>query len=292
MNKASLIYNAKATLGEGPFWDLKSGSLYWVDIEACRLHIHGAEQNSNQFWQFDEMIGAAVPMENDKILLALEKGLAVFDPKTKDLEKLGVLENSDHNLRFNDGKCDLNGHFWIGTMHKELASNYGSLYKVNNALEVSLEIPGTTISNGMAWSSDNKQFYYIDTSMYEVWVYDFDKFSSTITNKRVCFSIPKNYGGADGMCIDREGFLWIAHWGDHCVRRWDPSSGKEAEKITVNAPHVTSCCFGGPELDTLYITTARSGLNSNMLNKYPESGGLFSYKTNVKGFAPKIFKRD
>ncbi|WP_276389013.1 SMP-30/gluconolactonase/LRE family protein [Eudoraea chungangensis] len=291
MYKANLVYNAQATLGEGPIWDVKQNSLYWVDIEACRLHQHQPKLNSNIFWQFEEMLGAALLTDDNSILLALEKGLALFDPKSRALHKLGVLENDDALLRFNDGKCDKDGNLWLGTMHKELAANYGSLFKISPSLEVSKELSETTISNGMAWSIENKEYYYIDTHNYEVWRFDYNPDDASIQNKAVCLTIPRDFGGPDGMCIDTEGCLWIAHWGDNCIRRWNPKSGKEIDKINVDAPHVTSCCFGGADLKTLYITTARSGLTENQLKEHPHSGGLFSCQVSVKGTAPNYFKK-
>ena len=290
MQKANLVYDAKATLGEGPFWDHESEQLFWVDIEAGILHGHDLNTAKNSEWGFDEMIGAVIPVSAGKLLLAMETGITTFNYKTNELKRLHILENSDQNLRFNDGKCDPIGNLWIGTMHKNLKPGYGNLFKIDNELRVTLQIKNTSISNGITWSPDKTKFYYIDTAVYEVWEYDFDVLDGKISNRRTLFKIPKSYGGADGMTIDREGMLWIAHWGDSCVRRWNPKTGEVVGKIAVDAPHVTSCCFGGKDLKTLYITTARSGLSENSLKLYPQSGGLFSYKAKVGGFKVNCFK--
>ena len=290
MQKANLVYDAKATLGEGPFWDHESEQLFWVDIEAGILHGHNLNTAKNSEWGFDEMIGAVIPVSAGKLLLAMETGITTFNYQTNELKRLHILENSDQNLRFNDGKCDPIGNLWIGTMHKNLKPGYGNLFKIDNELRVTLQIKNTSISNGITWSPDKTKFYYIDTAVYEVWEYDFDVLDGKISNRRTLFKIPKSYGGADGMTIDREGMLWIAHWGDSCVRRWNPKTGEVVGKIAVDAPHVTSCCFGGKDLKTLYITTARSGLSENSLKLYPQSGGLFSYKAKVGGFKVNCFK--
>ena len=290
MQKANLVYDAKATLGEGPFWDHESEQLFWVDIEAGIVHGHHLKTNKNSEWCFDEMIGAVIPISAGKLLLAMESGITSFNYQTNELKRLHILENSDQNLRFNDGKCDSSGNFWIGTMHKNLKPGYGNLFKLDKDLKATLQIKNTSISNGMSWSPDNTKFYYIDTAVYEVWEYDFDISAGEISNRRTLFKIPKSYGGADGMTIDQEGMLWIAHWGGGCVRRWNPKTAKVEEKIVVDAPHVTSCCFGGKEMKTLYITTAQSGMSEESLRLYPQSGGLFSYKTKIGGFKVNSFK--
>jgi sugar lactone lactonase YvrE len=289
-HKASLLCDHKSILGEGPVWDQNKGLLFWVDIEGCKLHGHNPSSKENYTWNFEEMIGAAVPMEDGDMLLGMESGLASFNFATQKTTLLGVLENENPKMRMNDGKVDPLGNFWIGTMHKEFKPNSGNLFRIDKGYKTTLQIPKTTISNGMGWSPDHKWFYFIDTAEYVVCRYAYDVETGDISDKKVLFEIPKSYGGADGMCIDAEGMLWIAHWGGFCVRRWDPTSAEVIEIVEVNAPHVTSCCFGGKNLNTLYITTARSGLTQKQLKNSPLSGGLFTHKSKVKGIALAYFK--
>lgn len=270
-------------MGEGPVWDWQGQLLYWVDIEACELHEFNPSTTKNRQWHFDGMLGAVVPMESGELYLALEAGLATFNLKTEKLMPHAVLENDDPKIRFNDGKVGPNGNFWIGTMHKTFLSGSGNLYRVSKDLTTSAVISNTTISNGMAWTSDKKKFYYIDSPSFEVKVFDYDTNAGTISNGKSLFKIPVEYGSPDGMSIDSEDMLWIAHWGGHCVRRWNPDTGEVMEIINVPALHVTSCCFGGKDLKTMYITTARSGLSTRQLQEYPLSGGLFMYNGRVKG---------
>ncbi len=287
--KAKLLYDANAILGEGPIWDWKKQRLFWVDIEGCQLYQHDPSSGKNKSWSFNEMIGATLSIKNGNLLLAMEKGLASFDLETERLTKLEILENSDSKIRFNDGKVGPNGNFWIGTMHKDFEPQTGNLYRVTKDLKTSIAVEKTTISNGMAWSSDRKSFFYIDSPTFSVQVFDFDAEKGTISNGRILLKIPEEYGSPDGMCIDSEDMLWIAHWDGHCVRRWNPETGQVLEKIEVAAPQVTSCCFGGKELKTMYITTARSGMTDEQLQKYPQSGGLFVHKTSVQGTPIRYF---
>ena len=284
MNKnANLLFDTKSHLGEGPVWDWQKQQLYWVDIEGCKLHRHDVNSLENKTWVFDEMLGAAIPKQNGGLLLALEKGLASFNLENEQLTKLDVLENSNPNLRFNDGKIGPDGAFWVGTMDKICAADAGSFYRVGPNLRSEVVLPKTTISNGMAWTSDKKTFYYVDSPTFEIRAFDFNLNDGAISNGRTAIKVPEAYGTPDGMCIDAEEMLWVAHWGCKCVRRWNPQTGKEIAKIDVPAPHVTSCCFGGKDLKTMYITTARSGLSDVQLKEFPLSGGLFTYESNVEG---------
>ncbi len=281
--KAELLIDTKYILGEGPVWDYKKQLLFWVDIEGYKLHQYDPSTEENNYWSFGEMIGAAVPKENGELLLAMEKGLASFNLGTETLTKHGVLPNSNPSIRFNDGKVGPDGAFWVGTMDKGCAPKAGNFFRVAHDLASSLQIANTSVSNGLAWTSDKGTFYYIDSPTFEVRAFDFDLDDGSISNGRRAFHVPEEYGSPDGMSIDEEDMLWVAHWGGNCVRRWNPKTGKVLEKIEVPAPHVTSCCFGGKDLKTLYITTARSGLGESQLEEYPFSGGLFVHQTKIKG---------
>jgi len=287
--QAELVNDARSVLGEGPVWEAKTGFLYWVDIEGCRLHRHHPESDTNKSWDFDGMISAIIPEVGGSLLVAHEKGMMRFYPESGKQVSLPLLVNSDPRLRFNDGKCDPLGSIFIGTMDKELVPHAGQLYRISAQARVQILIPGTSVSNGMAWTSDRRYFYYIDSPTFEVWRFDYDADTGDIAIKTVAFRIPKKYGSADGMTIDAEGMLWIAHWGGHAVRRWDPDTGTVLATVHVDAPHVTCCCFGGRKMDTLYITTARSGLDPETLDAYPASGGLFKCQPGKTGFAPNYF---
>lgn len=283
MRKAKLLLDTQSTLGEGPVWDWQKQLLFWVDIEGKKLYRYNPFNNKNTEWSFNEMIGAALPKKNGHLLLALESGLASFDIEASKVTKHHVLENSNTAIRFNDGKVGPDDSLWVGTMDKNCAPQAGNFYRVEPGLNSTLQISNTSVSNGMAWSSDKKTFYYIDSPTFEVQAFDFDLQNGSISNGKTIIKVPEAYGSPDGMCIDSEGMLWVAHWGGHCVRQWNPQTGEVLQKVKVDAPHVTSCCFGGKNLDTLYITTARSGLTKSQLEEFPKSGGLFVFDAYVVG---------
>ncbi|MGB7392833.1 MAG: SMP-30/gluconolactonase/LRE family protein, partial [Pricia sp.] len=204
IHSSELLLDTRSMLGEGPVWDVRKQVLFWVDIEGGVLHCLDPSTGKQKQWSVGEMVGAAIPTEQGHMLLALETGLATFHFDTETLDKHGVLRDFDPKMRYNDGKVGPNGDFWIGSMHKETEPEAGSLYRVDRHFQVEEKIGKTSISNGMAWTSDNKSFYYSDTATYEVWRFDYDISTGEISGCEVAFTIPEGYGGADGMCIDAE----------------------------------------------------------------------------------------
>ena len=166
----------------------------------------------------------------------------------------------------------------------------GSLYCLDTDLTVRKVLDKVTVSNGLAWSPDNTKMYYIDTATRKVVSFDYDLSSGNIKNKREVISIPEDTGKPDGMTIDEDGMLWIAHWGGYRVSRWNPKTGQLLQKVSVPAAQTSSCVFGGQNRSELFITTARTGLDQEELKKYPYSGGLFRVKTGVRGCPTYKFK--
>lgn len=288
--EAELVVDAKSTLGEGPVWHQEIQKLFWVDIEGKKINCLDPTAGKVETHLFGKMPGALVPIDEQKLLVAFEDGIVVYNWKTQQLSYKNDLGKDTPRIRANDGKCDPNGNFWIGTMHLDLEPKTGTLYSLGEQFNIKVQIEGRTISNGLAWSSDNQTMYYIDTFENCVYAYDFDVKTSEINEKRTIISIDPELGGLDGMCIDHDNKLWIAHWGGHCIRQWDPKFGEILNEIEIPAPHVTSCTFGGPDLNELYITTARSGLSETQLENFPLSGGLFKVKPNTKGLPTSFFK--
>jgi len=220
-------------------------------------------------------VSAVALCTNGYFLAALKGGLAFINRATG---KVKILYHPEVHLpqnRFNDGKCDPAGRFWIGTMAVAETRAAGSLYMVDRDLSHSVKIEGVTISNGMVWSSDHKTFYYIDTPTYEVVAYDYDIETGNITNRQVVVSIPEKEGYPDGMTIDNENMLWIAHWDGWQVARWNPFTGEKLLSIPLPTARITSCAFGGDDLQDLYITSASIGLTEKQLEEQPLAGSLF-----------------
>ncbi len=280
----------KAILGEGAIWHPKEKVLYWIDITGCKLHRYDPKTGENTTTDTKSMIGTVVPSDGEfPVVIATETGIHGVTKNGELIRLAPYPTNEPEGNRFNDGKCDPAGRFWVGTMSKKETSGAGNLYCFDGN-ELKLKIPGVSISNGIVWTADAKTMYYIDTPEKAVFAYDFDKENGNISNKKVAFKIPEEYGYPDGMTIDEEGMLWIAHWGGKAVIRWDPVTGKAIEKIEVPAPNVTSCAFVGDDLKTLFITTAGQGLTKEQVEQYPLSGSLFKIRLDVKGVWANSFK--
>ncbi|MEB3102964.1 SMP-30/gluconolactonase/LRE family protein [Ferviditalea candida] len=287
--KLELVIDAKATLGEGPCWDANANTLYWTDIVEQKVHMYHPLSDTSQFIQVGQYVSAVVPRQSGGLVLAMHRGFYFYDFRNKQLTPIADPEQDKPGNRFNDGKCDVKGRFWAGTMNLEEQPGLGAFYCLSPDKSVTKMLDSVSVSNGIAWSSNNKTMYYIDTPTRAVTAFDFDLDSGSLARPRQIICIPEGEGLPDGMTIDEEGMLWIAHWDGAKVSRWNPETGECLEEVPVPASKVTSCAFGGSRMDELYITTARKGLSEAELREQPHAGGLFCIKTSVKGTAGHSF---
>lgn len=275
--KPELLFDIKATLGEGPIWDSRTQTVYWIDILEKRIYCGG-----DVLTQLDDLIGCIAPRKSGGLILALRSGFSSLDLDSLKVTPLSPPDNEPSNNRFNDGKCDPRGRFLAGTMDMGETDPTGSLYSFDGTSIIKL-LGNVTISNGLAWSPDYRMLYYIDTPTREVTSFDYDLDSGMIANPRTVIRIPDGFGWPDGMTSDRRGNLWIAMWGGAQVTKWDPNTGQLLERTPIPAKNVSSCVFGGKDMNELYITSARKGLDEATLAQYPLTGGLFRLQTDVEG---------
>ncbi len=288
----SIAVNTQSTLGEGAIWDERRQCLFWVDIYKGILHRLDPATSKHDHFEIGGFLGSVVPSEGEELILLNNRSFVSFNWKTRSTRVIGEVEQDIDENRFNDGKCDPAGRFWAGTMPQPEDKASGGLYCLYPDLKIEKKLENISVSNGLVWSGDKKTFYYIDTPTKEVWGFNYDDATGNITNKRVAASIPESEGFPDGMSIDSEGKLWIAHWGGYQVARWDPITGKKLFSIKMPVSQVTSCAFGGENLDQLYITCARKGLSEEALKKEPLAGSLFVYDTKgeFKGVPANRFR--
>jgi sugar lactone lactonase YvrE len=284
------ICNHKSMLGEGPVWDAANHTILWVDIMGCAIHELNMKSNALRSISTPSMIGSFALCTDGNILAAMQDGFSFINRITGAVSPLSDPEAALNGNRFNDGKTDPAGRFWAGSMSLSGEKGTGNLYMVDQQLNVKKQIENVSISNGLCWSLDQRFFYYIDTPTMEVVCYDYDNQTGEITNKTTVITIPAKEGYPDGMTIDSEGMLWIAHWEGWQVARWDPSTGNKIDSIHLPVSLVTSICFGGENMDDMFITSARVGLTDEQLAEEPLAGSSFIIsKTGFKGFTFPAF---
>jgi len=283
MAEVELVLDAHAVLGEGAAWSVERQRLYWVDIFGRMVHVYNPVDGSDRAIPVGQAIGTLAPRQKGGLVLALKAGIYFMDETSGGLEQVCAPESHLPNNRFNDGKCDPAGRFWAGTMSDKSESGAGALYRLDADLSVHKMVDHITTSNGMIWSLDARTMYYIDTPTRTVWAFDYDNATGALSRRRAAITIPKEEGGPDGMTIDAEGMLWVAMWEGWQVNRYNPLTGQKLASIPVPVARVTSMAFSGPDLDTLYITTAQMKDPDAERERQPHAGGLFKIKPGVRG---------
>jgi sugar lactone lactonase YvrE len=285
--KAEKVSDLKAKLGEGSIWDQRKQVLYWVDIEDGLLFEYNPVLNTTISHKAGKKIGTVVPETDNSVILALEDGIYRMFLQNDSLEFISRPSSLLVNQRFNDGKCDPAGRLWVGTMGPYKT---GFLYCLNNEGEIKEVLDSITISNGITWSPDSSKMYYVDTRNSKLRQFTFNVNDGSIKDEKVIIEVPDSLGSPDGMTIDSDGKLWIAHWGGYCVYQVDPSTGEILQKIEVPARNITSCAFGGRNLDVLYITTASIGMSGEESKSLPDAGKLFMVRPGAKGIPANYCK--
>lgn len=280
--KANCAFDGKAILAEGPVWDADLGKLWWVDIERYLINRWDPTTGKNESWSVGCHVGFAIPTTSGDVIAGTRSGILRLNVDTGVVTPVVDPESDITTTRFNDGKCDPRGRLFGGTISDTRAPE-ASLYRFDEQITPHKVVEQVVNSNGLAWSMDEKTFYYIDTATRKIDAFDYDVETAALSNRRKAFDLPHDMGKPDGMTIDNEGMLWVAQWSGGGVSRWNPNSGELLAKVELPCSNVTSCCFGGPDLDRLYITCARQGLSPEQAAEQPQAGGLFVADVGVSG---------
>lgn len=282
--EVEVFQRVPAKLGEGICWHPARGTVWWIDIVGQRYYESDVAGSPPRILQSAQMIGAVAPTVDGGLVAALGDGIYLVDPNTGRESRFATAPGHDATqFRFNDGKIDPRGRFWAGTLALDNRSGQSRLYRIDADKCVTTMHEGVSISNGLAWTADARKLYYIDSPTRTVQVFDFDLEHGTIGPPRVAITLGEADGWPDGCCMDAEDCLWIAHWGASKVTRWKPETATLLQTISLPVANVTSCAFGGEELDQLYITTA---IDDGRMALEPEGGFLFRVDPKVTG--PKL----
>ena len=288
-----IIYNENSILGECPTWDAKTQRLFWIDGLGKKVHIFDPASNNNISFEISQPIGSlSLSNKDGVIILALQNGIYEFNTNNGEIKPYLTLEDELPGNRFNDGKCDSQGRFWFGSMNTEANSGSsecaatGSVYCLS-AKKIIKVFSNVTISNGMGWDFGNRHFYYIDSSQKLVFTFDYDSISGQLKNRRIVVDLKsKKNELPDGMAVDSHGMLWVAIWGGFRVCRFNPQNGSCLDEIVFPVKNITSCAFGGKNLDELYVTS--SNIDAEGMEK-ELAGALFRVKTGIVGMQSHRF---
>ena len=280
------VADVRAILGEGPVWVEREAALYWVDIKGRKIFRLGKDGGRTE-WPTPFRVGSLAPRAGGGFIAGTDEGIAAVDLESGSFEIIANPEAHLPDNRFNDGKVDRRGRFWAGTMDDQEQQASGTLYLVEPGLEVRSVDGGYRVTNGPAFSPAGDVMYHNDSARQVTYAFDIDS-DGNAANRRVFLRFGESDGFPDGMTVDSEGCLWIALWDGWCVRRYS-AGGDWMETVRMPVARPTSCAFGGPDLDRLYITSASIGLDETALGMQPNAGGLFMMEPGVRGLKDVLF---
>ena len=270
---------AEATLGEGPLWDPVRERIYWFDIQNKSLFWWRPGNGEDGHWTLPVRASAAALRADGSLLLATEAGVGVLDVETGGFEIRAIADEPAEN-RSNDGGTDPSGRFWWGTMRDGAVADAGSIYRLDPDWTIRRMIQPITIPNALAFSPDGRTAYVAESDRALIWAYDIEPATGDLGGRRLFAEVAG--GSPDGAAVDAEGYLWNAHWGAWRVVRYAPD-GTIDRTIDMPVEQPSSCAFGGADLKTLFITSAREDLSDEALKGQPLAGSLFSIEVEVPG---------
>jgi sugar lactone lactonase YvrE len=268
-----------ATLGEGVLWHAQTKRVWFVDIKGHNVHSCAADGSDRRSWRAPQQVSAIVPVEGGGWVVSLEDGLYRFDETTGEFSLLRHVEADIPGNRFNDAYVDAAGRLWFGSMDNGEEKPSGSLYRFDGQ-SVQLADEGYIITNGPATSPDGRTLYHTDTLEKRTYAFDLAA-DGSLGNTRQ-FTTIEDGGHPDGMAVDAQGCVWIATFGGWRIDRFDPS-GRKVGEVRFPCSNITKLAFGGDDLRTVYVTTARKGLTEEDLARQPLAGGLFTFRADVPG---------
>ena len=281
------IWKSKSILGEGTLWVKEHNSIYFVDIKKKRIYVLNVKNKKKKIIKVDKLIGFISHLKKDLFFLGLQGELRIVNLITNEIIKSIPLEKKLPNNRINDGKTDTKGRLWFGTMDNlERSIKSGSLYCLDKNLKLHKVDKDYYITNGPAFL-DEYNFFHTDSKKKSIYKIKINK-NLKVIKKKIFIKFKSNEGSPDGMTLDKNKNLWVAHFNGASISVFNKKA-KLIHRIKFPAKNITNCTFGGKNYSELFVTSALKGMNKNDVRNYKYSGSLFSVKTNTKGFVQKKF---
>ena len=289
--EVEVVVESADILGEGVIWNPAEQALYWCDNLKPNIQRYLPASGEHRVWPMPEEVGCIVFRERGGICAAMKSGFAYID----DLDSASIRyivnpEPTLPNNRLNDGKCDRAGRFWCGSMHAGLSEPSASLYRLDPDGHCHTMDTGIIVSNGIAWSPDNRVMYFSDTRAEALYAYAFDLDSGAISNRQVLLDTSDKPYRIDGATVDSEGYYWCAEVHDWSIGKYAPD-GTRVERIRLPVRQPTMCTFGGEHFDVLYVVSATRFLEPGEAQRQPLAGSVFAiHGTGARGIPEPYFK--
>lgn len=282
MSKVEIAVREPCILGESPFWDADTATLWWVDIRAPSIQAWTPSTGAHRRWLMPAFVGSIVPRAKGGLIAGLQHGFHGFDPGTGSLTLIVESEPALPKNRPNDARCDRRGRLWCGTMEDFGLNAAGTLYRLDPDQRLHAIDGPYFVPNSMTFTADGRRMTFTDTRQGDILAYDYDNDSGTRSNPRVLLAAGAAPGRPDGSAIDAEGCVWNARYGGSAVVRVTPD-GRLDRIVELPASQATSCAFGGTRLDELYVTTAAQRLTPEQLSAQPAAGSVLVLRPGVCG---------
>ena len=288
-DRVELFSRQAADLGEAPLWSATEQALYWIDIGRRTVNRQRISATKAEVWSLPDYAGCLAEVEPGALAIAMGSGIHRLELATGRAELLCPVPLMSPTVRFNDGKVDPAGRFWVGTMQNNFGPEGqplpiercdGCLYRVSHGTAAVMQ-QDIGISNTLAWSPDATRFYFADSLIGWIWAYDFDCAAGEVRNRQPFFHSPER-GVPDGSAMDVDGCLWNVRWDGSSIMRITPN-GRIDRIVELPVLRPTSCAFGGRDLRTLFVTSATNGLNARACERFPLSGSVFAVEGLAQG---------
>ena len=282
-----VLLDVEADVGESPTWEATRQALVWVDIYRRLVHVLDPATGVDRATDVGECVGAAAPTADDRLVLALESGFALFDPDTGTLRHVAEIQNRAPDALMNDGKCDPQGRFVAGSTTRSETVGAAALYRLDTDCAVDVLFGEVTLSNGLGWSPDGRIMYYVDSALQRIDTFRYSE-AGEVMDRRIFVEIPEAAGMPDGLAVDADGYVWLALWGGSAVRQYSPE-GVLAGEVRLPVSQVTSCAFGGADWGDLFITSACWGMDEAARQQEPHAGAIFAARPGAFGHPTNRF---
>lgn len=282
------VHDAKAKLGESPVWDPHLNCVWWIDCVGRALLRYDLSSGETTTVPVGSAIHAIGVRSTGGLVAAMTFGFCTLNPVSGAHSVISKPEADRPEFHFNDGKCGPDNRFWVGSMHKSYSGHDGRMFKLGPDDVCATMMTGFAVPNGLGWSPDLKSFYIADSPTGAIFKFDYERHGGSLRRRQVAVSPGEAPGWPDGLSIDADGCLWSVRWDGGCVVRFTPD-GVIDRVIDLPVTRPTSCAFGGPDLDTLFITSGTAGMDDDALAGEPLAGGLFAIRPGVAGMPVGTF---